>query len=348
MPTVTGVSVLICCHNSAQRLPPTLAHLAAQGHTENIAWEIIVIDNASTDDTVSVARSVWPADGPAPLRVVAEPQAGLTFARLKGISEARYSILIFVDDDNWLGPGYISRTARIMEEHPEVAVCNGFCSAVPEDEPPSWFTDCHHYYAVSDPTWPCGDVTGTNHEPFGAGMAIRKAAVVRLQEQGFKPLLVGRQGKNIASGEDTEMCIALRLAGWRWWRDPDLRFQHYIPKGRMNWRYCLSLARAAGASCTMLDLYEFALTPGTSTLRGRLRESWFRDALWSILRILRQPRTLLRRLAGSGEGDRARLRLEAQFGRLQALIGVKPGRRAAVVAQLREAQWIVRDGPAGK
>src|SRR5690348_8092021 len=73
-----GISVVICTYNGAERLPQTLAHLAAQEDTGTIAWEVLVVDNASTDDTAEVARRCWPADAPAPLRVVGEPRMGLS------------------------------------------------------------------------------------------------------------------------------------------------------------------------------------------------------------------------------------------------------------------------------
>ncbi|MGF2076073.1 glycosyltransferase, partial [Enterococcus casseliflavus] len=54
-----GVSVVVCSHNGADRLPGTLAHLASQRVTRDLLWEVIVIDNASTDDTAGVARRHW-------------------------------------------------------------------------------------------------------------------------------------------------------------------------------------------------------------------------------------------------------------------------------------------------
>jgi glycosyltransferase involved in cell wall biosynthesis len=338
-----GISVVICCHNSAQRLPKTLAHLAGQTHTDSVDWEVIVVDNASTDETAAVATSLWPAAAPAPLKVVAEPQAGLTFARWKGITEARYPILIFVDDDNWLDPEYVSRASRIMEEHPEVGVCNGFGSPVFDEEPPAWFREFQACYAVSNPDWPTHDVTEKIPVPFGAGMVIRKCALLGLKEQGFEPLLTDRTGTKITSGGDTELCVALSLSGWRWWRDAGLQFQHYMPKGRINWRYCLKLAHGGGASYTMLDLYQMAAQPAPASLGGRLRESWFWAAKWSMEKIVRQPGILLRMLMGRGEGDPRIFQLRAEFGRLEAVIQTG-GRRRAALARLRAARWIARKG----
>ena len=62
--TNPAISVVICCHNSAAVLPPTLMHLAAQIVDPSVQWEVVVIDNASTDDTVQVATRAWPARCP--------------------------------------------------------------------------------------------------------------------------------------------------------------------------------------------------------------------------------------------------------------------------------------------
>jgi GT2 family glycosyltransferase len=60
-----GVSVVVCCHNSASRLPTTLHHLAAQEVPRDLGWEVIVVDNASTDRPFVLCRShAWEAATP--------------------------------------------------------------------------------------------------------------------------------------------------------------------------------------------------------------------------------------------------------------------------------------------
>src|SRR5262249_17511403 len=103
--SLRGVSVILCCHNSVTRLKPTLAHLAGQSGIGEREWEIVLVDNASTDQTASHAQSLWQSFGaPSELRVVSEPNLGLIHARVTGISSAGYEILTFVDDDNWISP----------------------------------------------------------------------------------------------------------------------------------------------------------------------------------------------------------------------------------------------------
>ncbi|MBV8729549.1 MAG: glycosyltransferase family 2 protein, partial [Acidobacteriia bacterium] len=118
-----GVTIIICCHNAAERLVPTLRHLLAQQTSGAIPWEVLVVDNASTDGTAEVARSVWPADHSAPLRVTVEPRLGLGYARARGLTEARYEYASFVDDDNWVGPQWIETVCTIFDGNPEIGAC---------------------------------------------------------------------------------------------------------------------------------------------------------------------------------------------------------------------------------
>src|SRR6185437_3196683 len=130
-----GISVVVCTYNGAARLPQTLAHLAAQENTGAVAWEVLVVDNASTDDTAEVARRCWPADAPTPLRVVDEPRIGLSSARIRGFSEARYEIVSFIDDDNWVANDWISRVSETMSADSKLGAFNGLSYPVCEIEP---------------------------------------------------------------------------------------------------------------------------------------------------------------------------------------------------------------------
>ncbi|HLB90290.1 MAG TPA: glycosyltransferase, partial [Terriglobales bacterium] len=110
----TGVSAIVCCYNSASRLPATLAHLASQRCEGRFPWEVILVDNASTDGTGRIAQELWPQDAPVHLRVVHEARLGLAYARQRGISAARYELLSFVDDDNWVCPNWVQLVWELM------------------------------------------------------------------------------------------------------------------------------------------------------------------------------------------------------------------------------------------
>ncbi|RYE89380.1 MAG: glycosyltransferase family 2 protein, partial [Cytophagaceae bacterium] len=128
-----GITVLICTYNGAAVLPPTLEHLAAQQVPPGLNWEVLLVSNASTDDTLAMAPRLWAELGsPAPLRVLNEPRPGKHFALPLGFAEAYYPYICIVDDDNWLAPDYLGTALEIMEANPEIGALGGVPEAVCE------------------------------------------------------------------------------------------------------------------------------------------------------------------------------------------------------------------------
>jgi len=323
------VSVIICCHNGARRLPKTLSHLAAQRTHQDIEWEVIVVDNASTDETSTIAESSWPRNPPAPLRIAHEPRLGLSYARHRGVEESKYEIVSFVDDDNWVCPEWAQTVSEIMRDASDVGACGGRVEAVCEEDPPSWFGDYAGDYAVGSQAEATGDVTVTRGYLWGAGLSIRKSAWLHLQQSGFKSLLVDRQGESTSSGGDCEICFALRLAGWRLWYDERLRLQHYIRSDRLKWSYLRRLYRGFGAATVGLEPYrEYLRSPSLSL---RLRQTWQWQAAGTLKALLRQLREA-RLSGGLGEGSRQILKIEWMWGRIVELLNVRSGYNRGVGA----------------
>ncbi|NJO90886.1 MAG: glycosyltransferase family 2 protein [Chloroflexia bacterium] len=133
-----GISIIICCYNSEKRIVPTLDHLKKQNCPKEISWEVLVIDNASTDNTAQVAKDCW-GDYPIPLKVIREDKAGLSFARETGFSNSAYDLVCLVDDDNWVIPDWITTIFYTMEKNPKIGACGGRGEGVFECEPPFWF-----------------------------------------------------------------------------------------------------------------------------------------------------------------------------------------------------------------
>src|SRR5207245_10771084 len=101
--------------NGARRVRPTPAPLATQRVAPTLPWEVVIVANASTDDTAAVARAAWPEPPPGPLRVVTEPRLGIGHARLRALETATYDVVGFVDDDNWLAPGWVQLAWGTMQ-----------------------------------------------------------------------------------------------------------------------------------------------------------------------------------------------------------------------------------------
>jgi glycosyltransferase involved in cell wall biosynthesis len=313
-PSPRGVSVLICCHNAAARLVPTLRHLLAQQTSEATPWEVVVVDNASSDGTAEVARSVWPADHPVPLRVISEPRLGVGHARVRGLAEASYEYASFVDDDNWVCPQWVETVCAIFDRNPEVGACGSRNEAVFEVPPPPWFDRYKRSYAVGD----LGPVAQymSFADVWGAGCSLRRTAWQQLQKAGFSLRLISRQGTQLNSGEDTEMCGALALLGWKILYDPRLHLRHFMPTQRLTWTYLRRLWRGFGKGDVTINLYYHALTGRPATWWNRFRQTWAGN-LGICLRLLLPRATAL--LTGK-EGCDDQIIAEAALQKTQVLL----------------------------
>ena len=344
-----GVSVVICCYNSAERLPETLRHLAKQQGAESIPWEVVVVDNASTDKTADVARRNWPEGSRISLRVLTEPRSGKTNALRTALQETQYEFFSIVDDDNWVAQDWVARVFDILKKRPEVAGCGGYGEPVFEKPPPAWVSRFSSSYAVGRQGQAEGYVSRERGFLYGAGLTIRRKAWQGLISGGFSEILTCRKGSSLSSGGDSEICHALILAGWKLWYDPRLTFQHYIPASRLSWPYLRRLSRGFGAAAAWLELYTQQITPLTDVRFRHLplseptclaiRRSWIFQmyatgrTLWSKYRQVRNVRN-----DPAAEGDAAVLRMEWEIGRAIELL------KAAFVydrtaARIRNAPW---------
>jgi glycosyltransferase involved in cell wall biosynthesis len=280
----TGVSVILCCYNSVNRIEATLKALAQQQSTSLISWEIVAVDNASTDGTSGFIQKTWDLFGKsAPLKIVHEPQPGLAHARNKGLSEASFDVVIFCDDDNWLAPFYIFNAATIMQNDPQIAACGGLGTPIFENGiKPYWFD----VYAEAYATGPQhkGTEKGILISLYGAGLVLRKGCITQLNRAGFKPLLTGRTGKKLSSAEDTELMYAFVLAGYKLHYSDELQFQHFLPQNRLNRNYLKKLFIAFGTDGPVRNLYYAAIT---RRLLHRQLAIWPLHLLLAVIRLFK-------------------------------------------------------------
>jgi len=246
-----GVSVIICCYNSSKRLSETLTHLMNQQY-RGFGFEIIVVDNASTDDTSEVARKIL-SPGTAEFQIVQEPQSGLSYARRKGYSTARFEYLLYCDDDNWLAPNYIQLVFESMTNNLKIGILGGLGEAVFEITEPVWFKKYEIDFAVGEQST-ANESLSRVEEVYGAGFTIRKAYLDKLFASGFKSILSDRKGNQLISGGDVELCYLVKYFGYEVWYNRDLKFKHLMTAPRLNWLYMKRLYEGNGRT----NVYTFA------------------------------------------------------------------------------------------
>ena len=265
-----GISIIVCSYNGASRLPSTLLHLANQV-TSNLSWEIILVDNNSTDGTTVSANSLWETSGLSniPLITIMEKRPGVSFARYTGINESIYDYIIFCDDDNWLDCNYIQKAYDIMSSDSELYILGGLNKAVADVPFPAWFKEVEHAYACGPQAARDGDAE--RQFITTAGMVIRKNTFSIFEQIGFESQFTSRKGTELSSGEDSEMCFVALMLGHKIAYTSQLQLQHYMETKRLNWNYFIALTIGHAKSGYKLQYYQFLLN------KSHFNPNWFRE-----------------------------------------------------------------------
>ncbi|NNF34369.1 MAG: glycosyltransferase family 2 protein [Saprospiraceae bacterium] len=261
-----GISIIICCYNSEKRLSPTLEHLSNVIIPEEYQCELIIVDNNSKDKTSSTAKNLWSQFGnPFTIKILKELNQGLIYARQLGIKSSKFNFILFADDDNWLDRRYLVEAVGILEKHPKIGILGGWGEGVFEVEPPVYFygyypfKSLHNNLAISKPGDNIGFLDNPEEIIFGAGTFFRRQVFIDLSRCGFKSLLTGRKGNQVISGEDAELCFATKMLGYKLYRTDKLKFEHYIPEGRLSNEYLKKLFFGFGFTEPIQSIYTYLL-----------------------------------------------------------------------------------------
>ena len=260
-----GVSVVVCTYNGANLLPETIRHIAQQRVRPDIQWEVIIIDNASTDDASRVVEDEWVKyNNSTQFSILYQSKAGLAFARELALKKAQYEFVLFCDDDNWLNPDYVNLAYDLMLQHPSIGALGGNGELLFETNPPGWLLkNCQ--FANGPQANESGRVK--SNIVYGAGFVIRRAAYRAAVDMGFKSMLTDRMAGKLSAGGDYEICYAIAMAGYDIWYDEKLRFKHFIPNCRTKWNDHVRLFKEGVQSFEVLVPYRIrTMQRSTNTL----------------------------------------------------------------------------------
>jgi len=274
------ISVIVATHNRSSLLAETLAALAAQEIARE-PFEIVVVDNASTDDTLRVATLFGSRPGVPPIRVLQEPRPGKSHAMNKAVAEARGRILACTDDDVLPDPWWLAAIVAAMDEtRADFAV--GRIRPRWETTPPRWVSArLSGVLAIPDNGPERFEIrSGVNEHamPIGANMALRSDVVSTIG--GWRADL-GKLQHTLRSGEDHEFFLRMLGAGMRGVYEPRASVAHFVPADRLRRAYFLRWLHDNGRIVAAIDR-EY---PGTSHyLLGIPRYRW-RGAGTECLRL---------------------------------------------------------------
>jgi len=304
--------------------------LALQQVPENILWELIIVDNNSTDNTASVAEGEWKKYGLEILfKIVFEAKSGLSYARHKGVKEASFELLLFCDDDNWLEKNYLHYAVEIMTLNKNIGVLGGKSDGHLEAESPYWFKYFAHFYALGKQL-PTTGIANRRRYIAGAGMVVRKEIFDILEKLSFNNLLSDRNGDTLSSGGDSELCLVILFLGYDLYYDERLEFVHFIPAKRLSWRYCVNMvSESYGSPQIYFDFYKtlYKKMTGNETLSFeeayRITSQKILKATFKNFADIKSFLRSLRLMVLSQPGSMKEIEIKANFKKLKYLIGKK-------------------------
>ena len=251
-------------------------------------WELLLIDNASSELLSNEWDLSWHRHG----RHIRENEIGLTPARLRGISEARGDLIIFVDDDNVLTPEYLEQSLVLANRYPFLGAMGGQVHAIYETEPDAavkpylWYLLDRRFDSAR---WGC-DGDYHRYSPCGAGMIIRHTVALYYREQvncDVRRRELGRRGTQLFSGEDSDMALCSHHLGLGNGLFPELLLHHLIPSTRLTPEFFIKVAGAGRFSDVLLrHLNDLPLQLSSHGPRKRISDfvrSLQRGKLWGSI-----------------------------------------------------------------
>jgi glycosyltransferase involved in cell wall biosynthesis len=237
------VSVVICTWNRAALLEQTLAQLAHLRMPAGVQWEVVVVNNNSTDATdATIERH----RARLPLRRLFESRSGKSFAANLAIAQTESELLLWTDDDVLVDPDWLKEYVAAARAWPDATFFGGTIEPLFAVPPARWISRNVDLltapYAIQQ-YGPGVRPLGDREIPFGANMGMRRQV---LHGEAFNQRL-GPFGTFVLRGEESELIHRLKSQGhWGVWVGT-ARVKHYIPAGRLTqdylWKSYVALGR---------------------------------------------------------------------------------------------------------
>ena len=237
------LSLIVCTYNRDKYLYGALQRIAENGYPVD-AYEIVLVNNMSTDNTESECLRFQNDYPDIDFRYFVETQQGLSFARNRGIQESRGDTLVFLDDDSYIQPHYLLNLQHRLEAFPDADAFGGKIDPVFESgEAPKWLSKWNYSWVSAIGDNVC-QFKGKAF-PIGANMGISKSMLSKI---GVFNTELGRSKKNLMGGEEKDLFERIRQQGGNIYYFPDVVVQHVIPPSRTTIDYVKRLGEGVGMS----------------------------------------------------------------------------------------------------
>ena len=242
------VTIIVCTYNRASLLEKTLQALLAQ--KTNAEYEIVVIDNNSTDRTKEAVKKVA-HNAEIPVRYYIEKEQGISSARNRGAQEARGEYIAYIDDDAIASENWLREIINSFENtEPKPACCVGKVELQWEQGRSKWFPQEHETLLGQYDFGNTLKFLGPDDYLVTMNVAFQKESFLKIGE--FRTYL-GRKGNCLLSGEDNNMYQRFYSAGALIYYNPNQLIYHLVPKERQTLCWLTKRMFWDGATQILLD-----------------------------------------------------------------------------------------------
>ena len=238
------ISVVVCTYNRDKHIYNCLSRLAANRRWQD--FEILLIDNNSTDNTPAECERFVADIKPTNYRYLKETNQGLSFARNRGIKEAKGDWIVFLDDDAFVDGCYIDNLQKHIVQLPDMQAFGGKITPLFESgEVPEWLCRWNRLWVSAVDMGSKVKLFHGSKFPIGANMGFSKSLADKC---GFFNTQLGRTGKNLISGEEKDYFRRIKSTGAKIYYLPDVAVSHCIPPQRTTSEYIRRLGWGIGQS----------------------------------------------------------------------------------------------------
>ena len=231
------ISIAICTWNRSRLLDQTLSSLSRMSVPDDLSWELIVVDNNSTEAGVNNVLDSW--KNKLPLNSVVEKEPGHSASRNRAVQEATGDYLVWTDNDVMVSPNWLSAYHDAFQKHPEAGFFGGPIEPVFEEGQPTWIRDtwkiCAPVYATRN-LGKTESALGIGKMPYGANFAVR----MDLQKKTPYDTQWGRKQSGMLGEDEVSVLRHLLGEGVMGYWVPDASLHHMIPKDRATVGYVAS------------------------------------------------------------------------------------------------------------
>lgn len=280
----TLASIIICTRNRAKYLPKTIAAVAAQELPQG-SFDILVIDNRSTDDTKAVVTDCQRQLPAASIRYEYEERGGLSVARNRAIELAQGEILCFLDDDAVPEAGWLQLLCAAYATDPRAMSVGG--GIIPEYECalPAWFSsELEGLFKLQIDATELIRIERPRHRyPVGANVSFRAEVFRQLGK--FDPTL-GYSGRSLLPCEETELLQRIEAAGYHVLFEPRAIVHHIIPASRLTKEFFRNRYHAQGHGDAAMQWITVPLPHAGNAFRYAKEAFWWyrRGVRHSVMR----------------------------------------------------------------